>query len=65
MQKYIEVTGKTEDEALTKGLSSWAWTGTTYLWKSWSGEDWLLGIGSVPAKVKITYEALTSLKEKK
>lgn len=33
---YIEVTGKTEEEAVRKALTQLVWSGTTYLWRSWS-----------------------------
>ena len=58
MLKYMEFTAKTEDEAIAKGLA--------YLGKDRDdvsveildrGRTGFLGIGSVPAKVKLTYEA--------
>ena len=33
---YIDVTGKTEEEAIRAGLGDWAWTATTCLWRSWA-----------------------------
>ena len=58
MQKYIEVTGKTEDEALTKGLQQLGLDRDDVSVEILErGKTGFLGIGSVPAKVKITYEA--------
>ena len=58
MQKFIEVTGKTEDEALAKGLQMLGLdrddVSVEILERPKTG---FLGIGSVPAKVKLTYEA--------
>lgn len=58
MQKYIEVTGKTEDEAIAKGLAQLGLdrddVSLEILERPKVG---FLGIGSVPAKVKLTYEA--------
>ena len=57
MLKYIEVTGKTEDEAITHGLLQLGLdrddVSVEVLQRPKSG---FLGIGSVPAKVKLTYE---------
>jgi len=56
--KYIEVTGKTEDEAIAKGLAQLGLdrddVSLEILERAKSG---FLGIGSVPARVKLTYEA--------
>lgn len=58
MQKYIEVTGKTEDEALAKGLRQLGLDRDDVSVEILErGKTGFLGIGSVPAKVKITYEA--------
>jgi len=58
VQKYIEVTGKTEDEALTKGLQQLGLDRDDVSVEILErGKTGFLGIGSVPAKVKITYEA--------
>ena len=58
MQKYIEVTGKTEDEALAKGLQQLGLDRDDVSVEILErGKTGFLGIGSVPAKVKITYEA--------
>ena len=58
MLKYIEVTGKTEDEAISKGLAQLGLdrddVSLEILERSKTG---FLGIGSVPARVKLTYEA--------
>ena len=58
MLKYMEFTAKTEDEAIAKGL---AYLGldrddvsVEVIERAKSG---FLGIGSSPAKVKVTYEA--------
>ena len=56
--KVIEVTGKTEDEALTKGLQQLGLDRDDVSVEILErGKTGFLGIGSVPAKVKITYEA--------
>ena len=58
MQKYIEVTGKTKDEAIEKGLVQLGLTRDDVLVEILDlGRTGFLGIGSVPAKVKLTYEA--------
>ena len=58
MQKYIEVTGKTKDEAIDKGLAQLGLTRDDVLVEILNlGKTGFLGIGSVPAKVKLTYEA--------
>ncbi len=58
MLKYIEVTGKTEDEAITRGLLQLGMdrddVSVEVLHRGKAG---FLGIGSVPARVKLTYEA--------
>ncbi|MBD5133381.1 MAG: KH domain-containing protein [Clostridiales bacterium] len=58
MLKYMEFTAKTEDEAIAKGL---AYLGLDRDDVSVEilerGKTGFLGIGSVPAKVKLTYEA--------
>ena len=58
MLKYMEFTAKTEDEAIAKGL---AYLGLDRDDVSVEildrGRTGFLGIGSVPAKVKLTYEA--------
>ena len=57
MLKYIECTGKTEDEAIAKALKELGMdrddVSVEVLERAKSG---FLGIGSVPAKVKVTYE---------
>ena len=57
MTKYIEVTGKTEDEAVAAGLVQLGLTrdevSVEILERAKSG---FLGIGSCPAKVKLSYE---------
>ncbi len=58
MLNYIEVTGKTEDEAITRGLLQLGLerddVSVEVLHRGKAG---FLGIGSVPARVKLTYEA--------
>lgn len=58
MLKFIEVTAKTEDEAIAKGLAQLGLerddVSLEILERPKNG---FLGIGSVPAKVKLTYEA--------
>ncbi len=58
MLKYIEVTGKTEDEAVAHGLLQLGLerddVSVEVLHR---GKTGFLGIGSVPARVKLTYEA--------
>lgn len=58
MLKYIEVTGKTEDEAIAKGLAQLGLERDDVSLEILDrGRTGFLGIGSVPAKVKLTYEA--------
>ena len=61
MEKYIEVTGKTEDAAISAGLAQLGLdrdsVSVEILERAKTG---FLGIGSSPARVKITYEAPTS-----
>ena len=58
MLKYIEVTGKTEDEAVAKGLAQLGLERDDVSLEILErGRTGFLGIGSVPAKVKLTYEA--------
>ena len=58
MLKYIEVTGKTEDEAIAKGLAQLGMDRDDVSLEILErGRTGFLGIGSVPAKVKLTYEA--------
>ena len=58
MQKFIEVTGKTDDEALAKGLEMLGLDRDDVSVEILErGKTGFLGIGSVPAKVKLTYEA--------
>ena len=58
MLKYIEVTGKTEDEAIAKGLAQLGLDRDDVSLEILErGKAGFLGIGSVPAKVKMTYEA--------
>lgn len=58
MLKYIEVTGKTEDEAIAKGLAQLGLDRDDVSLEILErGKTGFLGIGSVPAKVKLTYEA--------
>ena len=40
---YIEVTGKTEEEAVRKALTQLGLGGTTCLWKSWACQERLSG----------------------
>ena len=57
MLKYIEVTGKTEDEAIAKGLAQLGLDRDDVSLEILErGRSGFLGIGSVPAKVKLTYE---------
>ena len=59
MLKYIEVTAKTEDEAIAKGLAQLGLDRDDVSVEILErGRTGFLGIGSVPAKVKLTYEAL-------
>ncbi len=58
MLKFIEVTGKTDDEALAKGLQMLGLDRDDVSVEILErGKTGFLGIGSVPAKVKLTYEA--------
>lgn len=58
MLKYIEVTGKTEEEAIAKGLAQLGLDRDDVSLEILErGKSGFLGIGSVPAKVKLTYEA--------
>ena len=58
MLKYIEVTGKNEDEAIAKGLAQLGLDRDDVSLEILErGKTGFLGIGSVPAKVKLTYEA--------
>ena len=58
MQKYIEVTAKTEEEAIAKGLAQLGLDRDDVSVEILDrGKTGFLGIGSVPAKVKLTYEA--------
>ena len=58
MLKYIEVTAKTEDEAIAKGLAQLGMDRDDVSVEILDrGRTGFLGIGSVPAKVKLTYEA--------
>ena len=58
MLKYIEVTAKTEDDAIAKGLAQLGLDRDDVSVEILErGKTGFLGIGSVPAKVKLTYEA--------
>ena len=58
MLKYIEVTGKNEDEAIARGLAQLGLDRDDVSVEILErGKTGFLGIGSVPAKVKLTYEA--------
>ena len=58
MLKFIEVTGKTEDEAIAKGLAQLGLDRDDVSLEILErGRTGFLGIGSVPAKVRLTYEA--------
>ena len=58
MLKYIEVTGKNEEEAIAKGLAQLGLDRDDVSLEILErGKTGFLGIGSVPAKVKLTYEA--------
>ena len=58
MLKYIEVTGKNEDEAIARGLAQLGLDRDDVSLEILErGRTGFLGIGSVPAKVKLTYEA--------
>ena len=57
MLKYIEVTGKNEEEAIAKGLAQLGLDRDDVSLEILErGRTGFLGIGSVPAKVKLTYE---------
>lgn len=57
MEKYIEVTAKTEEEAIAKGLAQLGLDRDDVSVEILErGKTGFLGIGSVPAKVKLTYE---------
>lgn len=58
MLKYMEFTAKTEDEAIAKGLAQLGLDRDDVSVEILDrGKTGFLGIGSVPAKVKLTYEA--------
>lgn len=58
MLKFIEVTGKNEDEAIAKGLAQLGLDRDDVSLEILErGKTGFLGIGSVPAKVRLTYEA--------
>lgn len=58
MLKYMEFTAKTEDEAIAKGLAYLGMERDDVSVEILDrGKTGFLGIGSVPAKVKLTYEA--------
>ena len=58
MLKYMEFTAKTEDEAIAKGLAFLGMDRDDVSVEILErGRTGFLGIGSVPAKVKLTYEA--------
>lgn len=58
MLKYMEFTAKTEDEAIAKGLAHLGLDRDDVSVEILErGKTGFLGIGSVPAKVKLTYEA--------
>lgn len=58
MLKFIEVTGKTKDEAIEKGLAQLGLDQDDVSIEILDlGKTGFLGIGSVPAKVKLSYEA--------
>ena len=58
MLKFIEVTGKTKEEALSKGLQQLGLDRDDVSVEILEqGKTGFLGIGSVPARVKLTYEA--------
>ena len=58
MLKFIEVTGKNEEEAIAKGLAQLGLDRDDVSLEILErGKTGFLGIGSVPAKVKLTYEA--------
>ncbi|MDE6840678.1 MAG: Jag N-terminal domain-containing protein, partial [Oscillospiraceae bacterium] len=58
MLKYMEFTAKTEDEAIAKGLTHLGLDRDDVSVEILErGKTGFLGIGSVPAKVKLTYVA--------
>ena len=58
MLKFIEVTGKTKEEAISKGLAQLGLDQDDVSVEILDlGKTGFLGIGSVPAKVKLSYEA--------
>ena len=58
MEKFIQVTGKNEEEAINRGLAQLGLTRDEVSVEILErGKTGFLGIGSVPAKVKLTYEA--------
>ena len=58
MLKFIEVTGKTKEEAISKGLAQLGLDQDDVSVEILDlGKAGFLGIGSVPAKVKLSYEA--------
>lgn len=58
MLKFIEVTGKTKEEAISKGLTQLGLDQDDVSIEILDlGKTGFLGIGSVPAKVKLSYEA--------
>ncbi len=64
MLKYIEVTGKTEDEALNKGLQQLGLDRDDVSVEILErGKTGFLGIGSVPARIKLTYEVSEEVKK--
>ena len=57
MLKFIEVTGKTKEEAIEKGLAQLGLDQDDVSIEILDlGKTGFLGIGSVPAKVKLSYE---------
>ena len=57
MLKFIEVTGKTKEEAISKGLAQLGLDQDDVSVEILDlGKTGFLGIGSVPAKVKLSYE---------
>ena len=59
MLKFIEVTGKTKEEAISKGLAQLGLDQDDVSVEILDlGKTGFLGIGSVPAKVKLSYEEI-------
>ena len=57
MEKYLEVTGKTEDEAVAKGLAQLGLARDDVSVEILErGKTGFLGIGSIPARVRLTYQ---------